>query len=262
MSRTLSVAAGEGSTTLVTESDNLWFHGRSPLGGTAGAGGGTVGGSTGSPATRVLIVDDHRTFAELLALALGAQPDFVCEGFAATVADAVEQVERRRPDMVVMDIQLGEESGLDATRRIRTASPETTVVIVSAHRDPNWVVRAAQAGASAFVPKSGSLDEMLAVLREVRQGSMLVSASMFTAAPTAARVTDPGAASLTVREAEVLTLMGKGLAPAAIARKLGITVNTCRGYVKAIHAKLGVRSQLEAVVKAHRLGIIEANDGD
>jgi DNA-binding NarL/FixJ family response regulator len=203
----------------------------------------------------VLIVDDHQTFAELLALALGSQPDFECAGTAATGAAAVEMALRLNPDIVVMDIELTRESGLDVTRRIRAAVPDTTVVVVSAHRDADWVVRAAQAGASAFVPKSGSLVEMLSVLRQARQGAMLVSASMFGATPQPP-VVDPGVASLTVREGEVLTLMGRGLAPVGIARLLGISVNTCRGYVKSIHLKLGVRSQLEAVVKAQRLGVM------
>lgn len=221
-----------------------------------------MGEQGGSPTTRVLIVDDHRTFAELLAFALGSQPDFDCAGWAGTGAAAVDLAARERPDMVVMDISLGAESGLDVTRRIREATPGAIVVIVSAHRDPDWVVRAAQAGASAFVPKSGSLEEMLTVLRAVRQGSMLVSASMF-GEPARSRTTDdPAVASLTARESEVLTLMGKGLAPAAIARLLGISINTCRGYVKSIHLKLGVRSQLQAVVKAQQLGLVEAqSDG-
>ncbi|MER5599949.1 response regulator transcription factor [Streptomyces sp. NPDC002265] len=214
----------------------------------------------GSPTTRVLIVDDHRTFAELLAFALGSQPDFDCAGWAGTGATAVELAARERPDMVVMDISLGAESGLEVTRRIREATPDATVVVVSAHRDPDWVVRAAQAGASAFVPKTGSLEEMLSVLRSVRQGSMLVSASMFGEPPPRPRVTDdPAPVDLTARESEVLTLMGKGLAPAEIARLLGISINTCRGYVKSIHLKLGVRSQLQAVVKAQQLGLVEAH---
>jgi DNA-binding NarL/FixJ family response regulator len=208
--------------------------------------------------SRVLIVDDHQTFAELLALALGSQPDFDCAGTAATGAAAVEMALRLKPDMVVMDIELGLESGLDVTRQIRAAVPDTIVVVVSAHRDADWVGRSAQAGASAFVPKSGSLDEMLSVLREARQGAMLVSASMYVATPARPSAIDAGVGSLTVREGEVLTLMGKGVAPVGIARTLGISVNTCRGYVKSIHLKLGVRSQLEAVVKAQRLGIIGA----
>jgi DNA-binding NarL/FixJ family response regulator len=208
--------------------------------------------------TRVMIVDDHQVFAQLLEMALGSEPDFECVGTAVNGAIAVKLATQLRPDIVVMDIALGAENGLDVTRQLRDAVPDSTVVIVSAHREADWVVRAGQAGASAYMPKYGSLEEMLAVLREARPGSMLVSASMFGPArvqPTS----DPGVDSLTFRETEVLSLMGQGMVPAEIGRKLGIKVSTCRGHVKSIHLKLGVRSQVAAVVKAQRLGIIESD---
>ena len=208
------------------------------------------------PPSRVVIVDDHNTFADLLAIALSSQADFECVGTAATGTAALEVIRRERPDLVVMDIQLGSESGLDAARRIRDVLPDAVIVVVSAHRDPTWIVRAAQAGASAFAPKSGSLTEMLAVLRNARNGSMLVAPSVFQAVVSQTRDTDADVEKLTAREQDVLALMGQGIAPAEIARILSISVNTCRGYVKSIHAKLGVRSQLEAVVKAQRLGLI------
>lgn len=208
--------------------------------------------------TRVMIVDDHQAFAQLLEMALGSEPDFDCVGTAANGAVALKMALQLRPDVVVMDIALGSENGLDVTRQLREAVPDSTVVIVSAHREADWVVRAGQAGASAYMPKYGSLEEMLSVLRKARPGSMLVSASMFgpaTAKPTA----EPEADSLTFRETEVLTLMGQGWVPAEIARKLGIKVSTCRGHVKSIHLKLGVRSQVAAVLKAQELGIIGPN---
>jgi DNA-binding NarL/FixJ family response regulator len=159
-----------------------------------------------------------------------------------------------------MDIQLGRDSGLEAARRIRAVIPDVVIVVVSAHRDPTWVVRAAQAGASAFAPKTGSLSEMLSVLRGARNGGMLIAPSLFNAA--AALIPESGGLveKLTGREQEVLTLMGRGMGVSAIARLLNISVHTCRGYVKSIHAKLDVRSQLEAVVKAQRLGLIETVD--
>lgn len=193
-------------------------------------------------------------------MALGSEPDFECVGRASTNATAIELASRERPDVIVMDIQLGGESGLDGVRRIKDLLPDVVFVVVSAHRDPNWVVRAAQAGASAFAPKSGSLTELLSVLRGARNGSMLVAPSLFRQVVTAIPQPKQPAEKLTAREHDVLTLMGNGVAPPEIATILSISVHTCRGYVKSIHTKLGVRSQLEAVVKAQRLGLIQVID--
>jgi DNA-binding NarL/FixJ family response regulator len=215
----------------------------------------------GQRATRVLLVDDHQMFTELLGLALDVSSEFECVGTAQTGAEALDLAIRHQPDLVLMDIQLRGESGLDATTKIRDVLPEAVIVVVSAHQDPLWVARAAQAGASAFTPKSGTLPEMLEVLRRAHNGHMLVSPSIYRRA--AAEMEDaPGAIveRLTAREHEVLILMGKGMVPTAIALQLGITLNTCRHYVKSIHLKLGARSQLEAVVTAQRLGIIDAGE--
>jgi DNA-binding NarL/FixJ family response regulator len=140
-------------------------------------------------------------------------------------------------------------------------APNAVVAVVTAHRDPDWVMRAAQAGASGFVPKDGSLSEMIDVLSRVRAGQMLVAPSTFAGGqPRAAVPTSQPRPQLTPREQEVLDCLGHGMQVKAIARVLGITVQTCRGYVKALHAKLGVRSQLEAVVKGQQLGLLPRLD--
>jgi DNA-binding NarL/FixJ family response regulator len=210
---------------------------------------------------RVLIVDDHHTFAELLAIALDTESGFECVGTAAGASAAVEAAIRTQPDIVVMDIELGTESGLAAARRIRDVLPETVVVVVSAHSDPSWVAKASQAGASAFAAKSGSLHDMVEVLRNARNGSMLVTPTLFAQASQSRPPRIENGVKLTAREHDLLVLMGRGAAPKEIASVLGITLNTCRGYVKAVHHKLGVRSQLEAVVKAQSLGLISSSDG-
>jgi DNA-binding NarL/FixJ family response regulator len=212
---------------------------------------------------RVLVVDDHRAFAELLSGALDSS-GMDCVGTATSAAHAVALVEELRPDVVVMDIQMPGQDGLAATRRIREVAPDTVVAVVTAHRDPDWVVRAAQAGASAFIPEDGSLAEMLDVLTQVRDGQMLVAPSRFSAAPSYGRsATAPRSAAppLTRREQEVLDCLGRGMHVTAIARVLGITLDTCRGYLKSLHVKLGVRSQLEAVIKAQQLGLTGPPDG-
>lgn len=213
---------------------------------------------------RILVVDDHRSFAELLSLALTAEPDLECVAIAGSGTEAIVAARDLSPDIVVMDIEMPRQDGLAATRRIREVAPNAVIVVVTAHRDPQWVVRATQAGASAFVPKNGSLPEMLDVLRRARPGGMLVAPSAFAAAPSASLPPQPTNANvpvLTHREHDVLVWLGRGMAPKAIARVLGISLNTCRGYVKSLLAKLGVNSQLEAVVKAQQLGLIEAADG-
>ncbi|MGY1604939.1 response regulator [Geodermatophilus sp. SYSU D00815] len=210
---------------------------------------------------RVLVVDDHRTFAELLIGALesaGMQP----VGTAHSAAQAVAMAEQLRPDVIVMDIEMPHQDGLAATRRIRDVCPDAVVAVVTAHRDPEWVMRAAQAGASAFVPKDGSLTEMLDVLRNVQSGQMIVAPSAFG---TGRQSSPPSSQSrqvpqLTRREQEVLQYLGQGMQVKGIARVLGITLETCRGYVKSLHAKLDARSQLEAVVKAQRLGLLDSRD--
>jgi len=209
-------------------------------------------------APRVLVVDDHRTFADLLAGALQAAGMDVL-GTANTAGQAVAMAQDLQPDIVVMDIQMPREDGLSATRRLREVAPHAVVAVVSAHRDPEWVVRASQAGASAFIPKDGSLSEMIDVLTRVQAGQMLVAPSTFASAPTAGSRPAPEgqtAPRLTRREQEVLDCLGRGMQVKAIARVLGIRLETCRGYVKTLHSKLGASSQLEAVVKAQQLGLL------
>jgi DNA-binding NarL/FixJ family response regulator len=208
----------------------------------------------------VLVVDDHRIFAELLSGALaaaGMRP----LGTATSAAQAIAMVRDLQPDIVVMDIQMPGQDGLAATRRIREMSPSTVVAVVTAHRDPDWVVRAAQAGASAFVPKNGSLDEMIDVLTRVRADQMLVAPSAFRGGAPSEAPKSEDAPSLTRREQEVLECLGRGMPAKAIARVLGISLETCRGYVKSLHVKLGVRSQLEAVIRAQELGLLGTPDG-
>ncbi|MCU1657804.1 MAG: two component transcriptional regulator, LuxR family [Pseudonocardiales bacterium] len=208
----------------------------------------------------VIIVDDHHAFADLLALALANEADFEIVGRAASADAAVDLAVRTRPAMVVMDIRLGGRDGLEATRRIREVLPETIVAVISAHREPSWVAKAASAGASAFAPKAGSLTEMLSVLRRARNGSMVVAPSVFRHTATVAPppLDDEPVEPLTHRERDVLDLMGKGVAPAQITRVLNLSIHTTRGHVKSIYAKLGAQSQLEAVVKAQRLGLIDS----
>ncbi|MFL6027785.1 MAG: response regulator [Friedmanniella sp.] len=208
-----------------------------------------------APEATVLVVDDHRSFAEMLSAALDSVAGLTCVGIAQSAAEGVALARRLQPDIVVMDIQMPREDGLTATAKLREAVPDAVVAVVTAYTSSEWVSRAAQAGASAFVPKNGSLDEMIAILTSVQRGQMLVAPSTFAAtAPTFAAEAAP---DLSQREIDVLRLLARGTPVKDMAPALGITVNTCRGYIKAVRQKLNAASQLEAVLKARQLGLLD-----
>ena len=198
---------------------------------------------------RVLVVDDHRAFAEMLGFALSTTEGMTCLGVAADGAAAVAEVERLRPDAVVLDIGMPGDDGLVATRRIRRIAPGTAVVIVSAHRRPGWVVRAAHAGAAAYVVKDSPLREIVEALRAATPGRMVRPA--WVGGRDAAV-----AGSVTQRELQVLDGLGSGVAVKHVARDLGMALPTCRGHLRTLMTKFGVGTQLEVVLRAQQLGLL------
>jgi DNA-binding NarL/FixJ family response regulator len=208
---------------------------------------------------RVIVVDDHAAFADLLRLALDGLDDLECVGTARSPAAAVELVERVGPEIAVVDLLLGPEDGLDLVARLRAARPDLVLVVSSARSDTGMLTAVAAAGANGFAPKSGEFAELLNVLRSARAGAMSVAPSLL-AGPVLPEE-DTGPERLTTRESEVLRLMGGGASVPKIARALNISLNTCRSHVRAVHSKLGVSTQLEAVVKAQQLGLLGTVDG-
>jgi DNA-binding NarL/FixJ family response regulator len=208
---------------------------------------------------RVLVVDDHLTFAELLVRALDGEPDLQCVGHAQSAQEARRLVADLEPDLVLADVRLGPggEDGISLTSALTTAHPDVRVVILTAYADGDLVRRAAAAGASGIVPKDGSLSEMLDVLRRARSASLVLHPELLNSLLSPpAREPAAAASTLTSREQQVLELLAQGLDARAIARRLGISVNTCRGYVKTLLTKLDAHTQLEAVVTATRRGLI------
>jgi DNA-binding NarL/FixJ family response regulator len=214
---------------------------------------------------RVLVVDDHQTFAELLALALAGQPSLRYVGHARNAAEALRLVGEVQPDVVLMDVQLPDVDGITVTERLLALYPAIRVVVLTAYTEPALVARAATAGASGFLTKDGALGDVLHALHTAHGGGMTVSSHLLAGLLSSPGQPEPGPSvpgtRLTSREYEVLRLMGRGLDVRTIARELTISPHTCRGYVKILLAKLGAHSQLEAVAIATRRGMLAATDG-
>lgn len=213
---------------------------------------------------RVLVVDDHRTFTDLVSMALDAQPDLECVGAARDAAGARALVDDLLPDVVLMDVNLGATGGLELTSELLARHPDLRVVVLTAHGSPAVIRRAVAVGACAVLPKDGSLPELLSTLRSAGPGSVQVHPSLMQGL-----VGGPGdeeekplGVSLTPRESHVLHLLAQGYDVRAIAKELRISVSTCRGYVKSLLMKLDAHSQLEAVVIAGMHGLLDSPPGE
>jgi len=212
---------------------------------------------TNGDAISVLVVDGHQTFAELLGHALDGQPDLEYVGHALTGAEAIRLAAELQPNVILLDPDLSDGDGIAIAELIRHRQPETRVVILTASDESSLVTRATAAGAAGFLSKNGALGDVLNALRTAHGGGMTVSTDILARLlRSTSPVVGPRGGVLTVREDEVLHLMAAGLDARAIARRLGISLHTCRGYVKAVLAKLGAHSQLEAVAIATRRGLI------
>ncbi len=208
----------------------------------------------------VLVVDDHEMFSEAVTLLLGRQPEIRVLGSAKGAAEALEMCEAEAPDIVLMDIGLGEVDGVEATRRIRAAFPTTKVVVLTALEDPSVVATAIAAGACGYVPKTRAVDDLIDVVNRAAAGEFVMPEADLApvlAELEAGRPAVTGEVALqrlTPREAEILRALAQGASIPEIATSLGITALTVQSHVKNILAKLGVHSRLEAVTLAWRHG--------
>jgi DNA-binding NarL/FixJ family response regulator len=218
----------------------------------------------GSGATRVLVVDDHEMFSEALAMLLTRQPDVRLVGSARDAEEALALLdgdEAEEPDVVLMDLDLPGLDGIQATRRIREATPDAKVVVLTALQDPERIADALAAGACGYVPKTRAVEELMDVVRRAAAGELVMPERDL--APVLeqlrnGRIEDSGRKllkRLTPRETEILRALAAGETTSQVAEQLGISALTVQSHVKSILAKLGVHSKIEAVTLAWRYGL-------
>lgn len=226
--------------------------------------GGTPGGGAAAPPVRVVVCDDHKILAEGLAALLSGAGDMEVVGVVGSVAAVVERASATRPDVVLMDYELPDGNGVDATRAVKAAVPDAKVVMLTSFADESVLVGAIEAGCCGFLTKHKSAQDVVTAVRLAAAGEALISPDMLVRLlPRLRRGTqERGVGSdLTAREREVLGLLAEGLSSEAIAARLFLSANTVRNHVQSVLTKLGAHSRLEAVSIAARAGLLDRRGG-
>ncbi|MCZ9346979.1 response regulator transcription factor, partial [Streptomyces sp. TRM76130] len=213
---------------------------------------------------RVLIADDQQMVRQGFGVLLNAQPDIEVVGQAVNGVDAVAQVAELTPDVVLMDIRMPELGGIEATALVSTATPHTKVLVLTTFDLDEYVYEALRAGASGFLLKDASAEQLAEAVRVVAAGDALLGPGITRRliaefsrldarprSPLKQRVGD-----LTDRETEVLALIAQGLSNAEIAGRLVVAEQTVKTHVGRILVKLGLRDRTQAAVFAYESGLV------
>jgi DNA-binding NarL/FixJ family response regulator len=217
---------------------------------------------------RVLVVDDHAVVRRGLLAFLDGEPDLEVVGDAdggAQALDLLEQLdtEGRRPDVVVMDLQMTPIDGIDSTRQIRARYADVEVVALTSFAEDDRVHAALAAGASGYLLKDSDVDEVAIAIRAAHRGALQLDSAVARRLMSSLQATpaDDPTADLTTRELEVLRLVGAGRTNREIATALVISERTARTHVSNILRKLGLTSRTQAALWAVREGVA-ANSGN
>jgi len=213
---------------------------------------------------RVLLVDDHAVVREGLRAVLAGASDVTVVGEAGTVAAAMAAVEGLHPDVVLLDLVLGGQDGLEVVRRTVDAHPSTKVVILTSFGDERRVQAALEGGAIGFLLKDVAKDEILRAIRLASQGrpALHPEAQRYLLQRARIRAVPGPMDTLTPRERSVLALIARGYNNAAIAAELRLTTGTVKVNVSHILAKLGVDDRTQAALRALRTGFVTLDPED
>jgi DNA-binding NarL/FixJ family response regulator len=211
---------------------------------------------------RVVVIEDHPIFRDGVRQCLNAEPDFEVVAVRESGVLDPDEIRALAPDVVLMDIELPELSGIEATRRLRAALPDLRVVMLTAFADADLLFAALQAGAAGYLLKDTSVTDLVATLRRILAGEHVLTpdlASRFLREFQArqGRPRPAGLALLSGREEQVLKLLATGETNRQIARRLFVSEETVKSHVAAIFRKLEVSDRTRAAVVAVRAGLLD-----
>ncbi len=202
--------------------------------------------------TKIAIVEDNKVIRESLAEFVQTDPECKSVYACATAEEALKEIPKHQPDIVLMDIQLPDISGIECTARLKQLMPSVQIIIVTVYEDTERIFKALRAGACGYLLKRCTPEELLSAIREVRQGGAPMSREI--ARKVIASFQEPVAAAaevegLSPREHEILELLAGGFSNKQIASRVGLTDGTVRWHLRHVYHKLHVRSRTEAAVK-------------
>jgi DNA-binding NarL/FixJ family response regulator len=207
---------------------------------------------------RIVIADDHEVVRQgLKTLLSGTDIQIVAE--AVTGEEAVRLTEKHKPDVVMLDIRMSDSDGLNALGRIKLNRPDMPVLMLSTYDNPTYIARAVALGASGYLMKGISRDDLIAAIRRVAEGGDAWTREELrrvTGALATPRVSADVEVPLTQRESEVLRQLAFGLTNKEIARALGISYETVKEHVQHVLRKIGVSDRTQAAVWAVRKGLV------
>jgi DNA-binding NarL/FixJ family response regulator len=212
---------------------------------------------------RVVVVDDHAVVRHGLRLLLESEPDMVVAGEASSGAEAVQIARETRPDVMVLDVRLGDLDGPEVCRRVLLASPETAVVMLTNYQHDDLVLRSLLAGAKGYVIKDVQLDELRNVIRSVHRGDSVLDpkvTAQLVSTVVGAGGRGPGrrapTATLSETDLSIIRYLSVGLTNKEISTRVHLSPHTVKDHIEKICAVLGVRSRVEVVAEALRRGLI------
>jgi DNA-binding NarL/FixJ family response regulator len=218
------------------------------------------------PPIRVLLADPHALFRRGVRMVLDEEPGIEVVAECADGLDAVDQIAELAPDVVLIDVRMPGISGIEATRRARSLLPNLKVAILTVSEDDEDLFAAVRAGATGYLLKEVSIEELPAAVRAVARGQSLISPAMasrllieFNALSRRVEEQRGTAPRLSDRELEVLRLVARGLSNKDIAAELVIAENTVKNHVRNILEKLQLRSRMEAAMYAVREKLVDAS---